>query len=41
MVMEKMMREEVKIGMELVLDTKKKIEISSNNPYSIERILNM
>ena len=41
MVMEKMMREEVKIGMELVLDKKKKIEVSSNNPYSIERILNM
>ena len=41
MVMEKMMREKVKMDMELEHDAKKKLDISSNNPYSIERILSM
>ena len=41
MAMEKMVKEEINVNVNMMFDTEKKGKRSSDNPHSIERILNM
>ena len=41
MAMEKMVMEEINVNVNMMLHAEKKLKRSSDNPHSIERILNM